>query len=657
MVGISPVFGQPRAATEPALAPAAPTLRLLLVVVALGGVMARAETAGVEQLSRLSLEQLASVEVTSVSRSAQRLSSAPATIFVISRDDMLRSGATRLADALRLAPNLQVTQLTSSNHVVSARGFGGSPQAQNFSNKLLVLVDGRSVYSPLFSSIYYDAQDVLLDDVERIEVISGPGATQWGANAMNGVINVITRGAALTQGLLARAGGGTDERSASLRLGGGAGGDAAWRVYAKGFGVDALRRADGSSVEDDWQRAQAGFRVDWARGPDSVTTQGDLYDGDLGLASTPDSTSVRGANLLARWRREQGEAQWQVQAYYDQTERAAPPGGVAFVLRTWDLDLQRRLRPRGRHAILLGAGYRLNRYAITNSTALAFEPPRRALGFGNLSVQDVITLGRDLQLSAALKLEQDPYGGWTALPDLRLSWQPEDANLLWAGVSRGVRAATPFDVDVVERLNGQVFLRGNPQFRGEKVLAWQLGWRGRPSPRVAITATAFYNDHDDLRSIEGATSSSLLPLTWGNLMEGATYGFEAWASLQLTPWWRVTPGLRTLEKRLRFEPASRRLLGVGQAGNDPRRQASLQSSMDLGARVTLDARWRWVGELPQPVTPAYQELDLRLGWQVTDALDLAVRGQNLLHGRHREFAAPDGEEIGRSVFAELRWRR
>jgi iron complex outermembrane receptor protein len=614
---------------------------------------ARAEPAQVEELSRLSLEQLANVEVTSVSKAAQPLLSAPATIYVIHREDLLRSGATQLAEALRLAPNLQVTQVGANNHVVTARGFGGSPEAQNFSNKLLVLIDGRSVYTPLFSGIYYDAQDVMMDDVERIEVISGPGATLWGANAMNGVINVITRDAAASRGALLRAGGGNDERSFSARLGGGDDG-AAWRAYAKGLERDELALDEARGAGDGWRRAQAGFRVDWSRARDHVRTQGDLYRGDLDRSGDGAST-ISGANLLADWRRDGDRGQTKWQAYFDQTERAAPPGGVAFVLRTWDLTFQQNVTLGGRHDVVWGAGYRLNRYAITNSEALAFEPPRRSLDFGNLYAQDTVALGAAWKLTVGLKLEEDPYSGWTPLPDLRLSRAIGDSGLLWASGSRAIRAATPFDVDVVERLGGAVFLRGNPDFAGEKVTTWQVGWRDRPTAATSVSLTAFYNDYDDLRSIEGFSPTRLLPLTWGNLMRGNSYGLEAWADLELAPWWRLSPGFRALNKRLGFAPGSTRLLGVAQAGNDPRRQALLKSSMDFGHGFSLDAQLRWVDQLPAPLTGAYYELNARLGWRVSDTFDVALRGQNLLNPRHREFAAPDGALVERSLFAEWRW--
>lgn len=614
-----------------------------------------AEVTQVEELSRLSLEQLANVEVTSVSKSVQSLRSSPATIYVITRDELLRSGVTRIAEALRLAPNLQVAQLSSNNHVVTARGFGGSPQAQNFANKLLILIDGRSVYSPLFSGIYFDAQDVLMDDVERIEVISGPGATLWGANAMNGVINVITRDASGTRGALVRAGGGNDERSFSARYGGDVeGGATAWRVHAKGFERDALALGDGREAGDDWRRAQAGFRVDWSEGTDRVTTQGDVYEGDLDRSSDGAST-FSGVNLLALWRRETGLARTQWQAYFDQTERAAPPGGVAFVLRTWDLQFQQQLTRGVRHELVWGAGYRLNRYAITNSAGLAFEPPRRSLDFGNLFAQDTVSLGGDWTLTLGLKLEQDPYAGWSALPDVRLSRRLGVTGLAWASGSRAIRAATPFDVDVVERLGGSVFLRGNPDFDGEKVTTWQIGWRGRPASFVSASLTAFYNDYDDLRSIETASPTTFLPLTWGNLMRGNSYGIEGWAEFQVAPWWRLSPGFRALNERLGFAAGASRLLGVAQAGNDPRRQALLKSSMDLGRGLTLDAQLRWVDELPAPRTDAYHELNARLGWRVSERWDVALRGQNLLNPRHRQFAAPDGALVERSVFAEMRW--
>lgn len=601
----------------------------------------------------MSLEELSRVKVTSVSKSSQLLSAAPASIYVITREEIFRSGVLSIPEALRLAPNLQVTQLSSSNYVVTARGFGGNPEAQNFSNKLLILIDGRSVYTPLFSGVYYDAQDVMTDDVDRIEVISGPGATLWGANAMNGVINIITRAAAATRGTLVRAAAGNYERNLSARHGGKIGEQVAYRVYGKAFERDALELTDGSSAQDDWWKAQGGFRFDWSGGEDTATLQGDLYRGIEGEFGAGD-VDVDGANALARWGRSTDRSRVQAQAYFDQTERAAPPGGAAFVLRTYDLELQQSFAV-GAHTIVWGAGHRISSYDIRNSESLLFVPQQRTLHLSNLFAHDTMSIGSSVKASFGIKLEKDPYSGWTPLPDIRISWSISDADLLWAAATRAIRSPTPFDVDVVEVLGGIEFLTGNAQFETEKVSAYEIGYRTQPSSAMSFSVSAFYNDYDDLRTIEPAPAT-FIPLRWDNLMEGNTYGLEAWASWQVAYWWRLSPGFRYLHKGLSFKEGASELLGLAQAGNDPKTQASLKSSMDLGSNLTFDTFLRYVDSLPSPATESYYELSARLGWRVSRSLDVSISGFNLLDAHHNEFAAPAGAKITRSVIAGARWQ-
>ncbi len=627
----------------------------VLLFLAAGPAFALDAQDAVERLSRLSLEELGNVEVTSVSKAAQPLQSAAASIFLITRDDIRRSGAHSLPEALRLAPNLQVIRLTSSNYEIAARGLGGNQEAQNFPNKLLMLVDGRSVYTPLFSGIYLDAQDVLLDDVERIEVISGPGATLWGANAMNGVINVITRKSADTQGLLANVSAGNSEQRAEARWGARAGDALAYRFYAKGFKEGSQDLPDGHSAGDSWKKGQAGFRLDWQQGADVVTTSGDAYRATEDIPGQSGDTTIDGGNLLARWQHSAGRTETQLQAYIDRTHRASSFDSSGFTLTTYDVELQQSV-DLGRHRLIWGAGTRFSDYDIDNTPSLLFVPAHRTLRLGNVFAQDTFALTTGLNLIAGIKFEEDPYSGWSTLPDLRLSWQPVDNTLLWVSGARAIRSPTPFDTDVVE-LVGQPFLIGNPDFEPEKVTAYEAGYRTQPNASLTITVTAFVNQYDDLRTIELNPATGFLPLKWGNRMKGDTYGVEAWADIQLTPWWRLSPGVRTLHKRLHFEEGASTLLGVAQAGNDPTNQAMLRTSIDVGSRGTFDLHLRHTDTLPSPDTPGYYELNARFGWRWTDAIEVAISGSDLLHRRHVEYAAPAGELIGRSVVAEWRWSR
>jgi iron complex outermembrane receptor protein len=614
-------------------------------------------TSAIDELGGMSLEELASVPVTSVSKTVEPLRSAPAAIYVISHSDIERSGATSIPEVLRLAPNLEVTQTSASSYVVSARGFGGSPPAQNFSDKLLILIDGRSVYTPLYSGVYFDAMDVMLEDVDRIEVISGPGATLWGANAMNGVINIITRTADATDGALIRAAGGNNEKNGAARYGGKLDEDTAYRFYGMGFHRDAMQLADRSSAQDAWSKGQAGFRIDRVHADDTATVQGDIYRATEDHLQQAEAV-VDGANALGRWQHRFSEqSELQVQAYYDLSQQFAPGGGGAFVLRTYDLQLQQSLALGSAHKLIWGAGERVNDYQITSTSTLLFVPESRALTLGNVFVQDAIALSTSLSVTAGIKLEDDPYSGWSALPDARLSWRLDAANQVWAAASRAIRSPTPFDVDVVELLavGGPVGLTGNALFRPEKVWAYEVGYRAQPAAQLSFSVSAFYNVYDDLRTIEPA-AGAFFPLHWGNFMAGDTYGVEVWGSYQLTDWWRLSPGFSSVHKRLHFEPGASGVLGLAQAGDDPSGHGSLTSSMDFGHNVTFDASLRYIAALPDPALPSYYDMSARVGWRACKSLELSLAGTNLLNARHYEFpAAAGGEQITRGVIAQGEW--
>jgi iron complex outermembrane recepter protein len=596
-----------------------------------------------QELSQLSIEELGQIQVMSVSKRAEPVQAAPAAVYVITRDDIVRSGARTVPEMLRLAPNLQIQQDSASRYVITARGFSGNEEAQNFSNKLLVLIDGRSVYTPLFSGVYWDMQDVLPADIDRIEVISGPGATLWGANAVNGVINIITRSSDQTQGALLEVGGGSRERSASFRFGGEIGEGLTYRVYARGVKIDGVRARTGTSASNDLSRKQGGFRLDWTPASgDRLTLQGDVYDGES-------DNDVSGRNLLARWTRaDRRGGELQIQAYYDRAQR----GGV-FQVDTYDVDVRHSFHVDDRQTLVWGGGARHSRYEIGSSPNLFYEPTRGDLNLYNLFVQDSLTLSPTTKLTLGLKIEDDPYLDPETLPSARLSWTPSNRAMIWASASKAVRSATPFDRDVVEILGGMRFLTGGGTFQSEKLTAYEVGARIQPSSRTSISISTYYNRYDDLRSIE-FDPLTFLPLHWGNGMEGHAYGLEAWGDFRVTPWWRLSAGYSRLEKRLKFKPGASGVLGVKTAGDDPEHQASLKSSMDLGRSVTLDAALRYADALPDPRLPSYVELGARLAWNVSERLQLSVSGANLLHEQIQEF--PGGAAIPRSVYADLRWR-
>jgi len=606
-----------------------------------------------DELSRLSLADLAQIDVSSVTKSAGALSDAPASVFVITRDDILRSGATTLPEMLRLAPNLHVARTGASTYVVAARGQNGATVAQNFANKLLVLIDGRSVYTPLFSGVYWDMQQVSPADIDRIEVISGPGATLWGANAVNGVINVITRKSANTQGVAANVSGGTLARDASLRIGGHHGDSLSYRIYGNAHVDHALDLPSGGSARDKAHREQAGFRIDWTPAErDMFTLQGDLYGGKRAQGAAPDE-HIRGHNILGRWNRSgAGGSSLQLQAYYDRAGRRSEQAGGSFAVNMYDVDVQHSFAPRPGHMVVWGGGIRANRYHINGSAGLRFAPARQTLWLVNGFVQDSIALNRQLTAIVGVKVEDDPYNKATVLPSLRLAWKPRADILVWGAASRAIRAPTPFDHDVIERLGGVDVLFGSKQFRSEKLTAYEAGTRLQPSKRSSLSLSAFYNRYDDLRTVE-STPQTFFPLSWGNALRGRSYGFDAWADYQLTPAWRIGAAWSLLKQDFHIKAGGSGILGVQQLGDDPEHRASIRSSLDFGRSISIDSALRYVSKLPQPYVRHYIEFDARISWRMTDRLSVSVAGSNLLHDRHVEYAGANA--VPRSIFAELRW--
>jgi len=613
------------------------------------------EQPSLSELGQLSIEELAELPVTSVAKRAEPLGQAPAAIYVITRDEIERSGALTLPEMLRLAPNLQVFQTSASNYVVTARGFSGNAAAQSFTNQLLVLIDGRSVYTPLYSGVYWDMQDVLPADVDRIEVISGPGATLWGANAVNGVINIITRKASDTQGLQLDVGSGSQATAWDARYGGKLGDRLAYRLYFRSYaGRDTVTPA-GQGADDHWQRRQGGFRLDWTpAAADAVTLQGDAYQGAEAVPSSVDER-ILGRNLTGRWTHDFGGlGSLQLQAYYDHTERGAVASSGDFRLDTWDIDAQHSFTV-GRNEVVWGGGGRFSRYRINGTGSLLFSPDSRGLNLGNLFVQDTVAVTDKLRVTLGLKAEDDPYSGLTVLPNLRASYTLDGGTLLWAAASRAVRSPTPFDRDVVEKLGGLVYLTGNGEFDSVSLTAYEAGVRSELGSRASLSASVYYNVYDDIRSIE-LTPVTALPLYWGNRIQGSTFGLEAWADYRATEWWRLAAGVNLMGERLRFKPGASRLLGLSQVGDDPGQAIELKSSMTLPHRVTVDAFLRWYGALPDPHVPAYAEADARIAWAVTDRLRLAVSGENLFNPQHQEFPATGGADaVPRSVFVSLSW--
>ncbi|MDI6624928.1 MAG: TonB-dependent receptor [Brevundimonas sp.] len=597
-----------------------------------------------QDLARLSLEELAMVEVTSVSRRPEALADAAAAVFVISAEDIRRSGATSLPEVLRLAPNLNVQRVNASDYAISARGFNG----YETSNKLLVLVDGRSIYSTLHSGVFWDAYSLTLQNIERIEVISGPGGALYGANAMNGVINIITRSAADTQGTLISVGAGSDDATYAIRHGGNLGGAGAWRAYLSGHVRGESQSLTGLGANDDAEGTRAGARADWAVGENRLTLLADVFDNQVtvneDLLGT--ETHVRGGNVLGRWTRPLAGGELQVQAYFDHFERDEP--GSLEESDTWDLSVQHAM-DFGRHQLVLGAGHRVIDSRFTTAPGGAFlSPPERTLTLTNLFVQDQVALREGLTLTLGAKFEDNSFSGQEFLPNVRLAWQRPGGDLLWGAVSRASRTPNRIERDLI--LPG--FLEPG-DFRSERLTAYELGYRANPTPRMSFSINAFYNVYDDLRTVS-ITPATIFPLMFSNHGEATTWGVETWGSYDISPAWRLSAGISTLTKDYDASTPDD-ISGLVSIGDDPDYQMLLRSQHELTDAVELDVRLRAVGDLA--TVDSYVEADMRLGWRLTDQLELSLTGRNLIEDRRVETGDPvRARAFGRSVFGALQVR-
>lgn len=622
--------------------------KLIAVMGWLACSVASGQQRSASQLADLSLEELANIQITSVSRRAERLVDAPASVYVITGEEIRRSGVTSLPEALRLAPNLQVARVDARQYAITARGFNNT-----IANKLLVLIDGRTVYTPLFSGVFWDEQDVFLQDVERIEVISGPGGTLWGSNAVNGVINVMTRRASDTRGEVAFVGGGNLEKGVGARYGTSLSGGGALRIYAKAFDRDATLRGDDSAVADAWRNSQAGFRADWGHGSGAFTLQGDAYQGRMDQPSV-DDVRTAGGNLLARWSRQSASGgRLQVQSYFDYRHREIP-GSITERLSTFDIDLQHSLQMRPGSVLTWGLGHRRARDDVSNAPAIGFLPEKTELRWTNAFAQDELALRDDLRLTLGAKIERNPYTGNEWLPSARLAWKPDAERTVWGSASRAVRAPARLDRELFIPGQPPFQLAGGPDFRSEISKVVELGYRAQASARTGYSLTVFHARQEHLRSLEPIGGGVF---AIGNEMEGDTSGLEAWGSWQAAAPLRLRAGALFLDQDLRLKPGSGDPNGPRAAGNDPRHQFNFGASVDLPRGQDLDLLLRYVGRLPDPQVPGYTALDLRYALGLRRDFQLSVTLRNLLDRQHPEFGAPaTRSEIERGVFVRLQWQ-
>jgi iron complex outermembrane receptor protein len=618
---------------------------------------AQAQDSHPVSLADLSIEELARLPVTSVSRRPSPVSTAAASIYVITGEDIRRSGATSLPEALRLAPNLQVARVDARNYAISARGFNNS-----IANKMLVLIDGRTIYSPLFSGVFWGSHDVVLEDVERIEVVSGPGSTLWGANAVNGVISITTKSAGATHGGLVALGGSMEERQVVARYGGQVGEEGHFRVYAKHHHHDDVLSADGNASGSGLHRTLAGFRSDWQGDKRHLTVQGDVLRGRLQQPNL-DDVDVTGANLLARLKQpleNSGEALAQV--YLDYYHRYQP-GSFDERLNTLDIDLQHGLRVGRRHNLIWGGGYRYADDDLTSGTAYAILPPRKAMNWANLFAQNDIGLFDAVHLTMGVKFEHNSYTGWESLPNIRLSYAPRRASyLLWGALSRSVRSPSRLDSDLYtpgqpDLVAGQPDYRhwGNPNFQSEIAEVAEFGYRAQPLDNLSFSTTLFFSRYDRLRTLERDTNGDT---RFGNFAEAEAYGLEFWGGWQVTDHWRLSAGFVAQEIDLDVQPYSTdSSSAVASSNRDPEVYWQLRSSLALTDSLEVEAFFRRVGALgAMTATPAYSTLDLRCGWRLGPGLELSLVGQNLLDDTHPEFgSAPTYNEYRRALYVKVLW--
>lgn len=613
-------------------------------------------------LADLSLEELMSIEITSLALKPQRLSESAAAVFVITQEDIRRSGVTSIPEALRMAPGINVARIDANKWAITARGFN-----DRYSSKLLVLIDGRTIYTPFFAGVYWELQDYALEDIERIEVIRGPGGSLWGANAVNGVINIITKKAKDTQGALASTVVGTEEAIGTVRYGGKAGDDFHYRIYGKGFNRDTSYAPNGA--HDDWRNGRAGFRADWQAGSqDVLTIHGNYSDGragdfvtlprlsaPFGTQSQTEDIGLSSRSVLTNWsHRFSQESETQLRFYYDQYRRDST--GIGERIDTYDVDFQHHvLLPFG-HDVVWGLGYRLMSDTFRTSQAITMARPARDLSLYSAFAQDEIGLIQDrLLLTLGSKFLHNDFTGFEVQPSARLLWKMTPEHSLWTSVSRAVRTPDRFREDAVLNVtgtpSGPVRVLSN-QLNSERVMAYELGYRGSLDAQFMLDLAAFYNAYERLVFTQTLTSTTS---QYANNASGHAAGIEVAGEWRPFAWWTLRPAFTYQQTVVSRSP----LITSATEGTTPDHQASLQSRITW-EQWEFDAWYRYVERLRSGTIPGYHTMDVRLGCHVTKRLTLDLVGQNLLDKAHAEFRTTAGgtqfTEVQRAGFLRLTWR-
>jgi iron complex outermembrane recepter protein len=610
-----------------------------------------------DQLKSLSLEALMDVHVTSVTRKKQRLADSAAAVYVISQEDIRRSGHQSLPEILRMAPGLHVAQIDSSKWAVSSRGFNG-----RFANKLLILMDGRILYSPLFSGVYWDVQNMVLEDIERIEIIRGPGATLWGANAVNGVINIISKSTTNTQSTLLGVGTGTNENYSSvLRYGAKIDAYTSYRIYAKSFHrKGGVFFKNENSVHSNWKDKHLGFKLETElTDSDSITFQGDWYTGSAeqniyqptrtsGI-TIADEADTQGGNILADWKHRWSDSSGiNLKVYFDQTKRKNRT--LEEKRDTFVIDFQSDYIL-SKQQIVWGLGYKQSADNMVKpiNSVLSFVPRNRKSKTFSAYIQDDISYYNNrLHLIIGSKYEHNDYTGDEIQPNIRLLWSPDEKSSLWMAVSKAARTPSRMESDVIIEPGGPVIVYGSSNYSSEDLLAFELGYRVYPKKNIYIDIAGFINHYDKLRTIE--TSDSPIPpidLLIENKMDGKTYGLEIALNWNINQDWQLNSSYSWLHSNFYLKSDSSDSFAIAAADNTPEHQFQLHSLWDLPKDLELDTAFYYSGKLPNSDIDSYSRFDLRLGWQLNKNLQSSIAIQNIFDDKHPEFIEFSGISLSR----------
>jgi iron complex outermembrane recepter protein len=608
----------------------------------------------VAALKQLSLEELLKVEVTTVSRRPERWWVAPSGIDVVTGEDIRRAGVSNLPDALRLATSVHVGQSSARSWAVSVRGMNVLA-----ANKISVAMDGRSLFTPFFSGVLWDAQDTLLEDIDRIEVVRGPVGALWGAFAVNGFVQILTKPAWDTQGSLLSVGAGTEAPVAiSLRHGGQAGEHTFYRVYAKYFQADWTYDESGRHAQPATDFLQLGFRTDSTLENNAVMTMhGDYYTNqDLWLDRV--QTEINGANLVARWRRGMAPGrELHLEGYVDHTYRLIP---FTFEETRDTASATAKFHAtETKYEYVVGADAVVSRDEIGNIGLPRLEPPERTVHTVSVFGQGTWRTTPTMSVIGGAKVEHNAFSGFEWQPTIRLLWIPHERATSWAAVSRAVRTPVRIDEDLVFRVGPTAVFDANDDFGTEETFAYELGGRFRPGALpLTFEASLFHYRYGNLRSTEpsGATA---LPLTFRNLLNAESSGGEVKVMFQPSRSLFVKGTYRYLDLEFSRDEGSRDASNGRSEGNDPRHLGIVQLHASLGPRWEFDAYLRFASALPDPATEGYEALDLRLGWHVTEGWELSLVARNLLDDLHRELRTTNSlnEHVRRSVALKATWRR